>query len=320
MLNFSTLDLPNGYTIRKGYVEPLMLAAAGKLNFLLVGEVADTKTLAMQGLLPAITPDNTNDETDSSDHIWNIAGLGGARSNNRNAVPVRFPHSTATIEGMFGGGINITPGEISLAHNGILLLDEAEEFRSSVIQMLRIPVDIHQITLSRAGRSVVYPANFQLGMTILPCPCGNYGSPNKICLCSARSIDLYWKKVSDPLLDRVAIKVFRVDNTKVKLTPAKVEKLREKVSTAIELQRANGKYIKDMTAEELAGVSMTATAKEEIERIKVVKDHLGELQKNTVANLLRTALTVAYTNNRTKITLADVNTAKKYTTSVNIPY
>ena len=118
-----------------------------------------------------------------------------------------MPHQTASIEGICGGGNSCRPGEISLAHNGVLFLDEAAEFRSSVLQMLRVPLESASITLSRAGRSTVYPASFQLLMSANPCPCGNYGSENKICLCSARSVEQYWKKFSSPLLDRVDLRV-----------------------------------------------------------------------------------------------------------------
>lgn len=109
-------------------------------------------------------------------------------------TPFRIPHQTASIEGICGGGPNCRSGEISLAHNGVLFLDEAAEFRSSVLQMLRVPLESHTITLSRAGRSTTYPANFQLIMATNPCPCGNYGSKEKICLCSAKSVEMYWRK------------------------------------------------------------------------------------------------------------------------------
>jgi len=123
-----------------------------------------------------------------------------------------LPHQTASIEGICGGGPNCRPGEISLAHNGVLFLDEAAEFRSSVLQMLRVPLESGSITLSRAGRSTNYPANFQLLMAVNPCPCGNYGSRTKLCLCSAKSVEQYWKKFSAPLLDRVDLRVFVENN------------------------------------------------------------------------------------------------------------
>ena len=246
----------------------MVLAAAGKLSFIMVGGVLDGKELAMQRLLPSITPDNTIEERYSSDRIWNLAGLGG----NLKAVPIRITNSTSSIEEMFGGGVQIAPGNVSLAHNGILMVSDVQEYRSAVLQLLRVPLESKSITLSRLGRSVNYPANFQLGMTALPCPCGNYGSKNKICLCSSRALEAYWDKVSSPLLDRVPLKIAYADSTDVKMTPARISKLRDKVSTAIVIQRALGKYIKDMTPEELANADMTSSAREEIELVKAKKD------------------------------------------------
>jgi magnesium chelatase family protein len=157
--------------------------------------------------------------------------------------PFRIPHQTASIEGICGGGPNCRPGEISLAHNGVLFLDEAAEFRSSVLQMLRVPLENGTISLSRAGRTTVYPARFQLLMAVNPCPCGNYGSKSKICLCSLKSIDQYWKKFSAPLLDRVDLRVFVENNAEETCTPedrpglTTTEEIRTGVARAIKAQR-----------------------------------------------------------------------------------
>ena len=156
--------------------------------------------------MPQLLPKLMDDETESVNRIRSIAGiLNGELSRTR---PFRVPHQTASIEGMCGGGINCRPGEISLAHNGVLFLDEAAEFRSSVLQMIRVPLESDFITLSRAGRSTTYPAKFQLLMATNPCPCGNFGAEGKICLCSVRAVEQYWRKFSAPLLDRVSIRFF----------------------------------------------------------------------------------------------------------------
>jgi magnesium chelatase family protein len=128
-----------------------------------------------------------------------------------------MPHQTASIEGMFGGGVNCRCGEVSLAHKGVLFLDESAEFRTSVLQMLRVPIESKSITLSRAGRTTIYPADFQLFMATNPCPCGNFGS-DRICLCSAKSVENYWHKFSAPLLDRIQIKfVFQNNESQLKV-------------------------------------------------------------------------------------------------------
>lgn len=187
-------------------VRALQVAAAGGHNLLAFGQPGCGKTLALQRfsqLLPLLTVE----EAQSVTRIHSLAGILGANQPLLRIPPFRMPHQTASIEGICGGGVNCRPGEVSLAHNGVLFLDEAAEFRSSVLQMLRVPLENGSITLSRAGRSTVFPARFQLLMATNPCPCGNFGSPHKLCLCSAKSVEQYWRKFSGPLLDRVDIRV-----------------------------------------------------------------------------------------------------------------
>ena len=188
-------------------IRGLQIAAAGGHNLLAVGAPGCGKTMAIQKF-PAINPVLTMEEAQSVTRIWSLAGLIKPNMPLIRIPPFRLPHQTASIEGICGGGPNCRPGEISLAHNGVLFLDEAAEFRSSVLQMLRVPLENGTVTLSRAGRNTTYPARFQLFMAANPCPCGNYGSKTKICLCSSKSIDQYWKKFSAPLIDRVDLRVF----------------------------------------------------------------------------------------------------------------
>jgi|GEM_PF-14885 len=125
--------------------------------------------------------------------------------------PFREPHPNASLEGIAGGGRLLRPGEISLAHGGVLFLDEAAQFRASVLQALRAPLETGMVTLSRAGRTARFPARFQLLMAMNPCPCGNYAAKNRICTCSPDMVEKYWKKLSAPLLDRIDLRV-HVDN------------------------------------------------------------------------------------------------------------
>ncbi|MCR4822656.1 MAG: YifB family Mg chelatase-like AAA ATPase [Treponema sp.] len=191
---------------QKKLVRALQIAAAGGHNVLAYGPPGCGKTLAMSrfsSLLPLLTVE----EAQSTTRIHSIAGLLSPAQPLMRIPPVRMPHQTSSVEGMCGGGIHCRPGEISLAHNGVLFLDEAAEFRTSVLQMLRVPIENGSITLSRAGRSTVYPARFQLLLATNPCPCGNYGSSGKICLCSMKSVEQYWRKFSGPLLDRIDIRI-----------------------------------------------------------------------------------------------------------------
>lgn len=222
-------------------VRALQVCAAGGHNFLAVGSPGCGKTLALQKF-PALLPLLTVEEAQPVTRIYSLAGILSPREPLMRIPPFRMPHQTASIEGMCGGGPHCVPGEISLAHNGVLFLDEAAEFRSSVLQMLRVPLESGRVTLARAGRSTVYPASFQLLMASNPCPCGNFGSKTKVCLCSARSIEMYWKKFSAPLLDRVDIRVI-VENTNESgnvmenQTASATAVLREDIARAIAAQR-----------------------------------------------------------------------------------
>ena len=191
---------------QKKLVRALQIAACGGHNLLAFGPPGCGKTMCLQKfgeLLPALTME----ESYSVTRIYSLAGNLSSNNPLIRKPPFRIPHQTASIEGICGGGPNCRPGEISLAHNGVLFLDEASEFRTSVLQMLRVPLESRSVILTRAGRSTCYPAGFQLLMATNPCPCGNYGSESKICLCSSRAIEMYWKKFSGPLLDRIDIRI-----------------------------------------------------------------------------------------------------------------
>ncbi len=221
-------------------IRALPIAAAGGHNLLAVGAPGCGKTMSIQKL-PALLPLLTKDEAQSTTRIWSLAGLLSPSESLIRTPPFRMPHQTSSLEGIAGGGPNCRPGEISLAHNGVLFLDEAAEFRTSVLQTLRVPLEHGRITLSRAGRSTVYPADFQLVLAANPCPCGNYGSETKICLCSATAIDHYWKKFSSPLLDRIDLRV-KVENESdkglmIENSERTTHQLRIPVARAIATQR-----------------------------------------------------------------------------------
>lgn len=225
---------------QKKLVRALQIAAAGGHNLLAVGAPGCGKTMSIQKF-PALLPLLSKDEAQSTTRIWSLAGLLSPAEPLVRTPPFRMPHQTASLEGICGGGPQCRPGEISLAHNGVLFLDEAAEFRTTVLQTLRVPLESHRITLSRAGRSTVYPADFQLMMAANPCPCGNYGSETKLCLCSATAIDHYWKKFSSPLLDRIDLRVKVENKSDENLLEEKgisTHELRLPVAKATAIQRA----------------------------------------------------------------------------------
>ena len=225
----------------------LVVGASGRFNMMFFGSPGCGKTTLMQ-YMQYLTPSLTEEESKSVRRIYSLAGL-GVKDETKVFPPFRMPHQTASIEGICGGGPNCRPGEITLAHNGVLFLDKAAEFRTSVLQMLRVPLETKSITLSRAGRTTVYPANFQLLMALNPCPCGNYGSKDKICLCSAKSVDLYWKKLSAPLLDRIPIRL-HIDNSEERKEYSLAE-LQSYVKRATEESRRLGASFRDLTVEQI---------------------------------------------------------------------
>lgn len=238
---------------QKKLIRGLQIAAAGGHNIIAIGAPGCGKTMSMQkfpGLLPLLTAEQAQPVT----RILSIAGLLPPGKPAVRTPPFRMPHQTASIEGMCGGGPNCRPGEISLAHNGVLFLDEAAEFKSSVLQMLRVPLENGQITISRAGRSSIFPADFQLLMAANPCPCGNYGSETKLCLCSAHSVELYWRKFSAPLLDRIDIRI-SVSDEKQEETEysASTSELRKEIARAVLIQnKRQGKKNARLNPSEIA--------------------------------------------------------------------
>ena len=226
----------------------LVVGASGRFNMMFAGSPGSGKTRLMQ-YMQYLTPSLTEEESKSVKRIYSLAGL-PIRDETKVYPPFRTPHQTASIEGICGGGPNCRPGEITLAHNGVLFLDEAAEFRSSVLQMLRVPLENRTITLSRGGRCTTYPANLQLLLALNPCPCGNYGSKDKICLCSAKSVELYWKKLSGPLLDRVSIRL-HIDQSEEERKEYTLEELQSYIKRATEESRRIGTSFRDLTVEQI---------------------------------------------------------------------
>ena len=228
----------------------LVVGASSRFNMMFFGSQKKKKTRLML-YMQYLTPSLTEEQAQSVKRIYSLAGSGyGSKDENKVFPPFRMPHQIASIEGICGGGPNCRPGEIALAHNGVLFLDEAAEFRSSVLQMLRVPLENKTITLARAGRTTIYPANFQLLMAMNPCPCGNYGSKDKICLCSENLLDMYWKKIGGPLLDRVPIRL-HIDPEEGERKEYTLEDLQSYVKKATEKSRAIGTSYRDLTIEQI---------------------------------------------------------------------
>ena len=184
----------------------LEVAAAGGHNVLMIGPPGAGKTLLARAL-PAILPAMTVDEALDVTRIYSISDLLPADIPLIQTRPFRAPHHTISHAGLVGGGNWPHPGEVSLAHRGVLFLDELPEFGKHVLEVLRQPLEDKYVTISRARGSLTFPANFQMVAAMNPCPCGYYGDPQKPCTCSSASITIYQKRISGPLLDRIDIHV-----------------------------------------------------------------------------------------------------------------
>ena len=184
----------------------LEVAVSGGHNLLFVGAPGTGKTMLAK-CIPTIMPDMTKEEALETTKIHSVYGILNDKDGIVKVRPFRSPHHTSTTVSMTGGGSDLRPGEISLAHNGVLFLDEMPEYTRSALEALRQPLEDGVISISRATGSVKYPANFILCGSMNPCPCGNYGSEDKECTCTPSQIAKYKAKISGPLLDRIDIHV-----------------------------------------------------------------------------------------------------------------
>lgn len=184
----------------------LEVAAAGGHNLIMVGAPGSGKSM-MAKRLPSILPPLSLGESLETTKIHSVAGKLGGGSSLISQRPFRDPHHTISQVAMVGGGSFPQPGEISLAHNGVLFLDELPEFSRTVLEVLRQPLEDRRITISRVKSTIDYPAGFMLVASMNPCPCGYYNHPAKECVCSPGQVQKYLNKISGPLLDRIDIQI-----------------------------------------------------------------------------------------------------------------
>ena len=180
----------------------LEIAAAGGHNILLVGPPGSGKSM-LSKRLPSILPDMTRQEQLDVTQIYSVMGLLRPDHPLIESRPFRSPHHTVSAAALAGGGANVRPGEISLAHKGVLFLDELPEFRRDAIESMRQPLEDGQVTISRVQGSQTFPCEFMLVCAMNPCPCGWYGDPSGRCTCSQAAVDRYLSRISGPMLDRV---------------------------------------------------------------------------------------------------------------------
>lgn len=205
----------------------LEIAAAGGHNVIMIGAPGSGKTMLARRL-PSIMPPMTLEEALEATKIHSVAGKLGASSGLLTTRPFRAPHHLTSQVALIGGGQSPQPGEVSLAHNGILFLDELPEFGRNVLEVLRQPLEDKKITVSRARYSVEYPANFSLVASMNPCPCGYYNHPTKECTCPPSAVHRYMSRISGPLLDRIDL---HIEVTPVPLAEMMSERVEESSDT-----------------------------------------------------------------------------------------
>ncbi|MBN2340827.1 MAG: YifB family Mg chelatase-like AAA ATPase [Deltaproteobacteria bacterium] len=295
----------------------LEVAAAGAHNILMLGPPGSGKTMLARRLA-TIMPPLAFEEMLEVSKAHSVLGLTDASRPLITVRPFRAPHHTVSDAGLVGGSNPPKPGEVSLAHNGILFLDELPEFKRNVLEVLREPLEEGEITISRAAGRSTFPASFNLVASMNPCPCGYFGSGDRACICSAANVERYRGKISGPLLDRIDIHV-EVPSVKVKeLTVDSAaessQTVRERVLEARERQRqrfkntrisSNGKMSLSAINEHCR---LDATSKQLIER---AIERLG-LSARAYSRILKVARTIADLDNQIHIKAAHVAEAIGY--------
>lgn len=280
----------------------LEIAAAGGHNVFMMGSPGAGKTMLSRAL-PGILPPLTEKESLEVTKIFSITGNippGGSLVRDR---PFRFPHHSTSLVGLIGGGSNIRPGEVSMAHRGVLFLDEFPEFTRGSLEALRQPLEDGSVSISRASGSVTFPAQFMLVAAANPCPCGFLGDPKRECTCNLHQVAKYQKKLSGPILDRIDIHLHvpPVDINKVMIGEEESEKpessvtIRQRIVKARDIQTKRFKETKLSCNADMRNKQVKALAKLSTAANKLLKQAINKyaLSARTYFRLIKVARTIA---------------------------
>lgn len=259
----------------------LEIAAAGGHNVIMIGSPGSGKTMLAKRL-PSILPPLNLQEALETTKIHSVAGKVSKNTSLVTVRPFRSPHHTVSDVALVGGGSYPQPGEISLAHNGVLFLDELPEFKRAVLEVLRQPLEDRKVTISRAKHTVEYPASFMLIAAMNPCPCGYFNHPFKNCVCAPGVVQKYLNKISGPLLDRIDI---HIEVTPVDFNELSAKRVSEKSSDVRE-RVVKARKIQEARFKEIEGVHCNAQMSAKLLQKICILDEVGHtLLKNAMEKL-----------------------------------
>ena len=301
-----------------------MIAAAGGHNFIMIGSPGCGKTLIAKRI-PTILPPLTFEEAIEVTKIYSSYGLLSKNMPIVKKRPFRIPHHTSSYVSLVGGGRNIKAGEITLAHNGVLFLDEFVEFQSSALQTLREPMEEKTITISRANGSISFPANFTLVAAMNPCPCGYYGDEKHICRCSENARKKYIAKLSGPILDRIdiSIEVRAVDYDKMvsKADGESSSSMRKIVSDARKIQekrfRENGVKIFSNSSMGIKDIEKFCILDSKAKNMLNMAMQKFSMSARSYNKILKVSRTIADIENKEVIEISHITEALQYRFNLN---